>query len=73
MYVDESGDPGNNTAQSQYFCLSGIVVHENEWRNLIDASMHFRRTMKDVYGLPVRSEIHSVKFLRHSAFAIEKY
>jgi len=29
--------------------------------------------MKDVYGLPVRSEIHAVKFLRHSNFAIEKH
>jgi len=73
MYVDESGDPGNNTAQSRYFCLSGIVVHESEWRNLIDASMKFRRTMKDVYGLPVRAEVHAVKLLRHSDFNIEKH
>jgi Protein of unknown function (DUF3800) len=73
MYVDESGDPGNNTAQSDYFCLSGLIVHESEWRTLIDVTMRFRRTMKDVYGLPVRSEIHTVKFLRHSNFAIEKH
>ena len=73
MYVDESGDPGNNTAQSDFFCLTGMVVHEIEWRNLIDASMRFRRTLKDVYGLPVRAEIHAVKFLRHSEFNIEKY
>jgi hypothetical protein len=73
MYVDESGDPGNNTAQSDYFCLTGMVIHESEWRNLIDASMRFRRTMKDVYGFPVRAEIHSVKLLRHSEFAIEKF
>ena len=73
MYVDESGDPGNNVAQSQYFCLSGMVVHESEWRNLIDASMQFRRTLKAVYGLPVRSEIHAVKLLRHSEFGIEKF
>jgi hypothetical protein len=73
MYVDESGDPGNNTAQSDFFCLSGLVVHESEWRNFINASMRFRRTMKDVYGLPVRAEIHAVKLLRHSAFEIEKH
>lgn len=73
MYVDESGDPGNNTAQSDFFCLTGMVVHESEWRNLIDVSTRFRRTLKDVYGLPVRAEIHAVKLLRHSEFGIEKY
>ncbi len=73
MYVDESGDPGNNTLQTQYFCLSGLVVHESEWRNLIDASQRFRRTIKQAYGFPVRSEIHAVKLLRHSAFSIEKH
>ena len=73
MYVDESGDPGNNTAQSDFFCLTGMVVHESEWRNFLDVTMRFRRTMKDVYGLPVRAEIHAVKLLRHSEFAIEKY
>lgn len=73
MYVDESGDPGNNTAESDYFCLSSIVVHESEWRNFIDASIRFRRTIKDVYGFPVREEIHAAKILRHSSFGIEKH
>lgn len=73
MYVDESGDPGNNTAQSNYFCLSGLVVHESEWRPLIDANKRFRRKMNDIYGLPVRAEIHAVKFIRHSQFSIEKH
>lgn len=73
MYVDESGDPGNNTAETDYFCLSSIVVHESEWRNFIDASVRFRRSIKNVYGLPVREEIHAVKFLRHSQFGIEKH
>jgi hypothetical protein len=29
--------------------------------------------MKDVYGLPVRAEIHAVKLLRHSEFNIPKH
>jgi hypothetical protein len=73
MYVDESGDPGNNTSQSDYFCLTGLVVHESEWRNFIQALENFRRTMKSVYDLPVRPELHAVKFLRHSEFGIEKH
>lgn len=50
-----------------------MVVHESHWRNFINASKDFRRTVKDVYGSPVRTEIHAVKFLRHSEFAIEKH
>lgn len=73
MYVDESGDPGNNTTQSRYFCLTGIVVHESQWRAFIEANMAFRRKMKDIYGLPVRAEIHAVKFIRHSQFDIAKH
>lgn len=73
MYVDESGDPGNNTDQSRYFCLSGIVVHESEWRLFIDSLLEFRRTIRDVYDFPLRAEIHAVEMLRKSQFGIEKY
>lgn len=73
MYVDESGDPGNNTAQSEYFCLTGLIVHESEWHTLIDRLMRFRRSLMAIYGLPVRAEVHAVKFVRHSQFGIEKY
>lgn len=73
MYVDESGDPGNNITQSRYFCLSGIVVHESEWRDFIDRLIEFRRTLRDTYGLPMRSELHSAEFIRKNAFGIEKH
>lgn len=73
MYVDESGDDGNNTVQSKYFCLSGLVVHESQWRTLVDRLLAYRRTMRDVYGLPLRPEIHSVEFLRKNEFGIEKH
>ncbi|MEQ5827918.1 DUF3800 domain-containing protein [Sulfitobacter sp. NFXS29] len=67
MYVDESGDPGNNTKQTDYFCLSGIVVHESEWRQFIDAQLAFRRTLKEVYNFPIRAEIHTAEFIRKNA------
>lgn len=73
MYVDESGDPGNNTKQSEFFCLSGLVVHESEWRGFIDTIRNFRRTLQTVYGFPVRTEIHAVKLIRHSAFGTPKH
>ncbi|WP_168222955.1 DUF3800 domain-containing protein [Oceanicola sp. D3] len=73
MYVDESGDPGNNVVQTRYFCLTGMVVHESRWRQFHGAMREFRRNLKDVYGFPVREEIHAVKLLRHSAFDIPKH
>ncbi|WP_072793686.1 DUF3800 domain-containing protein [Cognatishimia maritima] len=73
MYVDESGDPGNNTAQSDYFCLSGLVVHESEWRAFIDRLVAFRQTMRSVYGLPLRTEIHAVEIVRKNQFDIAKH
>lgn len=73
MYVDDSGDPGNNTVQSNCFCLSGIAVHENEWRNFINASRNFRRTLKEVHGFPGPEKLHAVKFLRHSQLDIPRH
>ncbi|WP_417249344.1 DUF3800 domain-containing protein [Celeribacter sp.] len=73
MYVDESGDAGNNTAQTRYFCLSGIVVHESEWRGFVDRIIQFRKTLRGAYGFPMRAEVHSVEMLRKNPFGIEKH
>lgn len=73
MYVDESGDPGNNILQTRYFCLSAIVVHESEWRQFIERLVYFRRTMRGVYGLPLRSELHAVEMIRKNKFGIAKH
>ena len=63
MYVDESGDTGLSCASTNYFALSGIVVHESDWRNFIDDLLKFRQTLRSVYGLPIRSEIHASEFI----------
>ena len=63
MYVDESGDPGL-ASEGRYFALSGLVVHESRWRDLINHLIQFRRRMKAAHGLPMRSEIHASQYLR---------
>lgn len=73
MYVDESGDPGNNTTQSKYFCLTGIIVHESHWKQYIDTLVNLRKTLNGVYGLPMRTEIHSAELIRKNAFGIQKH
>ncbi len=64
MYVDESGDTGLAGSPTRYFALSGLTVHEADWRKLLDHLVAFRRTMKQVHGLPLRAEIHASEYIR---------
>lgn len=50
-----------------------MVVHESEWRHLVQTLLAFRRTMKAVYGLPLRQEIHAVELIWKNQFHIEKH
>jgi Protein of unknown function (DUF3800) len=73
MYVDESGDTGLVSSPSRYFILSGIVVHEKSWRVFIDRLIAFRKTLKSVYGLGVRTEIHASEYIRNPIDGLTKY
>jgi hypothetical protein len=64
MYVDESGDTGTENSPTRYFTLSGLTVHESRWRDLLNQLVAFRRTMKAVHGLPLRTEIHASHYIR---------
>ena len=66
MYVDESGDTGLAKSPSTHFALASLVVHEARWRELIDQLIAFRKTLRSIYGLPLRMEIHSAEFIRHA-------
>jgi hypothetical protein len=65
MYVDEGGDTSLQGSPTTYFALSGIVVHETRWREFIDVLISFRRTLKSVYNLPIRTEIHASHYVNH--------
>ncbi len=64
MYVDESGDTGLVNSPTRYFALSGLTVHESRWRDLLNHLVAFRRTMREVHGLPLRTEIHASEYIR---------
>lgn len=78
MYVDESGDTGLVNSPTRFFALSGIVVHESEWRGFLQRIIELRKTLRVVYGLPMRAEIHASEFIngrvgelkRHERLAI---
>lgn len=63
MYVDESGDTGRKAGSSSYFALSGLVVHETQWRNFIAALLAHRKILRANYQLPVRAEIHASEYI----------
>lgn len=73
MYVDESGDPGLVNSPTTHFGLSGLVVHESRWRDLIDVLIAFKKTMRRVHGLPVRQEIHASEFINSRAFNVGRH
>ncbi|MGQ0663437.1 MAG: DUF3800 domain-containing protein [Pseudomonadota bacterium] len=64
MYVDESGDTGLIRSPTTHFALSGLVIHESRWRDFVNQVAAFRRTLKTVYGLPIRTEIHAAHYIK---------
>jgi hypothetical protein len=64
MYVDESGDCGLLNSPTNYFVLSGMVIHENRWQDFANAISTFRKTLRSVYSLPLRTEIHASHFIK---------
>jgi len=73
IYVDESGDTGLVRSPTRYFALSGIVVHESHWRDFINALIALRKTLRSVYELPVRGEIHAFDFIGRRAYDLDRY
>ncbi len=63
LYVDESGDTGLTGSPTNYFALSGFVVHELRWHATLESIMQFRRDLRRRYGLKLREEIHSAEML----------
>lgn len=66
MYVDESGDIGLNNSPTSHFALSGLVLHESQWRACIAQLIAFRKAIKAAHGLPQRAEIHSSEYMRRA-------
>ena len=73
MYVDESGDTGLINSPTRYFALSGIVVHESRWRDFLNMLIALRKTLRSVYGLPVRGEIHAYEFIGRKVYGLDRH
>ena len=63
MYVDESGDPGLANSPTQYFVLTGLVVHELRWHPYLDQLVQFRQRYRSKFSLKLREEIHAAHLI----------
>ena len=63
MYVDESGDCGLTNSPSQYFILSGLVVHELRWKDCLTRLYNFRKGIASHFDLRIHQEIRAARFM----------
>ena len=63
LYVDESGDSGMVRSPSDYFVLTGLVIHELRWNEYLDRIVDYRKRMRNSFGLLLREEIHSAHLI----------
>ena len=65
-YVDESGDPGRNTAITKYFTLSGIIVADSNWKSFLDRVKTFRKGLKRDFGLTLKADLRASDLWKNS-------
>lgn len=63
MYVDESGDTGLNQSPSNYFILSGLVIHELRWRDCLTRLYEFRKRIANSFDLRIHEEIRASRMM----------
>lgn len=63
VYIDETGDDGNNILSSKSFLLTSIYMPINEWKSNYDRIIKLRHYLKEKYGFHVTQEMHTKNFL----------
>jgi hypothetical protein len=61
-YFDESGDsgvPGLVNTPTNFFVLSCVLIHQDEWLSSLDHLVRLRGQLRTVSGIPARPEIKS--------------
>lgn len=48
-------------------------MHESRWREFLQKLIAFRKTLRTVYGLPVRAEIHASHFINSRVFNLDRH
>jgi len=74
MYVDESGDCGFLSAGSptKFYILSGMVLHELRWKEILEKCIDFRKRMRAKFNIPLREEIHAAEMISRRSKYMKK-
>jgi len=59
LYVDESGDPGQNKSITTHFVLAGLLIEAGSWLSYLKRIKSFRKTLRCDYGLRLADELHA--------------
>lgn len=62
-YYDESGDDGYPAYSSEFFVLTAFYLHYLHWQDAFETVRDFRGFLRDEYDLPIKTEMHTRKFL----------
>jgi hypothetical protein len=63
LYVDESGDTGDKPNSSNYFILSGILIHHTYWQEAFLEVKAMRERLRLNFEIPSYAELHASEFL----------
>lgn len=79
VYIDESGSHHDgsyvlgqknwqpaNARESRYFVLTGLVVHQSNWRALFKKFKGIRENVKLTHGIPMHEYIHATELITGS-------
>lgn len=74
IYVDESGDPGLSGGGTDFFYISGLIVHETHWNTVFQRFLDLRRGLSSRYGIPQRTALHATEIVNgHGDFHHSQY
>ncbi|MCH7612744.1 MAG: DUF3800 domain-containing protein [Candidatus Marinimicrobia bacterium] len=75
LYADASGDdgvyiPGSNNSSTSYFAITGIIINIEQWQEVLNRMVGFRKELRDKYGFLMRKELKGANFfhLKNSDF-----
>lgn len=58
-YFDETGDDGYPARTTNLFVLTSAYGHHLHWQDNFQKTHEFRKYLRDAYGLPVKTEMHT--------------
>jgi len=74
IYVDESGDDGLRPGGTDFFVISGVIIHESYWNEIFQRFLDLRRNLSRNFAIPQRIAFHATDIVNgHGDFHHSRY